>query len=290
MTISAGTRLAAVIGSPVRHSLSPVIHNAAFAAASLDWVFVALDVAAGGGAAAVEAMRVLGLDGLAVTTPHKEAVAAAVDEVDPAAAALGSVNTVVLRDGVTHGYSTDGAGFVESLRAAGHDPSGARVAVVGAGAAARSVIDALDRAGVDRITVTNRSADAAARAVALSARAAAADPSSIALADLVVNATSIGMGSVGMGTDEVPFAVSLLHSGQVVADLVYHPLETALLRAAADAGAATVDGLGMLVHQAVLQQELWTGHRPDPIVLRHAALAELSARIGATGPISADSS
>jgi shikimate dehydrogenase len=290
MTISAGTRLAAVIGSPVRHSLSPVIHNAAFAAAGLDWVFVALNVAPGRGAAAVEAMRVLGLDGLAVTTPHKEAVAAAVDEVDPAAAALGSVNTVVLRDGVTHGYSTDGAGFVESLRAAGHDPSGARVAVVGAGAAARSVIDALDRAGVDRIAVINRSADTAARAAALSAQAEVADPSSIPLADLVVNATSIGMGSVGMGTDEVPFDRTLLHRDQVVADLVYHPLQTALLRAAADVGAATVDGLGMLVHQAVLQQELWTGHRPDPIVLRHAALSELSARSGATGPISADSS
>jgi shikimate dehydrogenase len=285
MTISANTRLAAVIGSPIRHSLSPVIHNAAFAASSLDWVFVALEVAPGRGAAAVDAMRVLGLDGLAVTTPHKEAVAAAVDEVDPAAAALGSVNTVVLRDGLTHGYSTDGAGFVGSLRAAGHDPSGARVAVVGAGAAARSVIDALDRAGVDRIAVVNRSEDTAVVAAALTARASVADPSSIALADLVVNATSVGMGS-----DELPFDVTLLHHEQVVADLVYHPLQTALLRAAAGVGAATVDGLGMLVHQAVLQQELWTGHRPDPGVLRHAALTELSARIGAPAPISADSS
>ncbi|CAN5388747.1 shikimate dehydrogenase [soil metagenome] len=285
MTISAGTRLAAVIGSPIRHSLSPVIHNAAFAATGAGWVFVALEVAPGAGAAAVDAMRVLGIDGLAVTTPHKEAVAGAVDDVDPAAAALGSVNTVVLRDGVTHGYSTDGAGFVESLRAAGHDPSGAHVAVVGAGAATRSVIDAIDRAGVGRIVVINRSADTAARAAALSTLASVADPASIALADLVVNATS-----VGMGTDEAPFDVTLLHRHQVVADLVYHPLDTALLRAAAEVGAATVDGLGMLVHQAVLQQHLWTGHRPDPTPLRHTALTELSARIGATEPISADSS
>lgn len=269
--VSGATRLAAVIGSPVRHSLSPAIHNAAFSAAGADWVFVALEVAPGHGAAAVRAMQVLGLGGLAVTTPHKADVAAALDEVDPAAAALGSVNTVVRRDdGSTFGASTDGAGFVESLRAAGHDPEGRRVAVVGAGAAARSVIEALDRAGAEHIAVINRSEAAAVRAAALSGRATVSAHSAVTHADIVVNATS-----VGMGTDEVPFEVSLLHADHVVADLVYHPLATALLRAAAAAGAATVDGLGMLVHQAALQQELWTGVRPDPTVLRAAAEAQL---------------
>jgi len=273
-SVTGRTQVAAVIGSPVRHSLSPVIHNAAFAAAGAEWVFVAFEVAPGDGAAAVRAMQVLGIGGFAVTTPHKADVAAAVDEVDPAAAALDSVNTVVRRrDGTTFGASTDGAGFVESLRAAGHDPLGQRVAVVGAGAAARSVIDALGRAGASQIAVINRSEEPAVRAAALSGRASVAAPSAIAAADLVVNATS-----VGMGTDELPFDVSLLRPGHVVADLVYHPLETALLRAAADAGATTVDGLGMLVHQAVLQQQLWTGTRPDPAVLRAAALTELSAR------------
>lgn len=274
--ITGATRLAAVIGSPVRHSLSPTIHNAAFAAAGVDWAFVALEVAPGRGVGAVRAMQVLGIGGLAVTTPHKEDVASAVDEVDPAATALGSVNTVVLRDdGSTYGASTDGAGFVESLRAAGHDPADARVAIVGAGAAARSVVDALDRAGVARIAVVNRSEDAAVRAAALSSRATVAAPSAIAGADLVVNATSVGMAIDGRDTGQLPFDRSLLRSGHVVADLVYHPLETALLRAAADVGAATVDGLGMLVHQAALQQELWTGTRPDPAVIRRAAESQL---------------
>lgn len=269
--VTARTRVAAVIGSPVRHSLSPAIHQAAFAAGGLDWTFVAFDVAPGHGAEAVRAARTLGLGGLAVTTPHKEDVAAAVDEVDPAAAALGSVNTVVVRDdGSTVGASTDGDGFVDSLRAAGHDPLDVRVVVLGAGAAARSVIDALDRAGAADIAVVNRSEDAAVRAAALARRAHVAAPSAIPAADLVVNATS-----VGMGDDALPLDPALLRASQVVADLVYHPLDTALLRAARDIGAATVDGLGMLVHQAARQQQLWTGTYPDVAALRTAAESQL---------------
>lgn len=269
--ITARTRVAAVIGSPVRHSLSPAIHQAAFAASGLDWTFVAFEVGPGHGADAVRAARTLGLGGLAVTTPHKQDVAAAVDEVDPAARALGSVNTVVLRDdGTTFGASTDGDGFVESLRAAGHDPRDRRVAVLGAGAAARSVIDALGRAGAAGIAVVNRSPDAAVRAAGIADRGYVAEIADVAAADLVVNATSVGMGS-----DEIPLDPAVLRPAQVVADLVYHPLDTALLRAARAAGAATVDGLGMLVHQAVLQQQLWTGVRPDPGVLRRAAESQL---------------
>lgn len=278
---TATTRVAAVIGSPVRHSLSPVIHNAAFAAAGLDWTFVALEVAAGRGAAAVAAMRTFGVCGLAVTTPHKSDVADAVDEIDAAAAALRSVNTVVLReDGSTFGASTDGAGFVESLRAAGHDPAGARVAVVGAGGAARSVIDALGRAEAERIDVVNRTAAPAGTAAALSDRARVADASSIGAADIVVNATTVGMGADANGEadDDLPFDRGLLRPTHVIADLVYHPLETPLLSAARHIGAATVDGLGMLIHQAVLQQLLWTGVRPDPAVMRSALGAAAGGR------------
>ncbi|MEX2626886.1 MAG: shikimate dehydrogenase [Ilumatobacteraceae bacterium] len=269
--VTARTRVAAVIGSPVRHSLSPAIHQAAFEAGGLDWTFVAFEVAPGHAAEAVRAARTLGLGGLAVTTPHKEDVAVAVDEVDPAAAALGSVNTVVVRaDGTTFGASTDGDGFVDWLRAAGHDPLDMRVVVLGAGAAARSVIDALDRAGVADIAVVNRSEDAAVRAAALARRAHVAAPSAVTAADLVVNATS-----VGMGDDALPLDPALLRASHVVADLVYHPLDTALLRAARAAGAATVDGLGMLVHQAALQQQLWTGTYPDVAALRAAAESQL---------------
>lgn len=273
-SITGATRLAAVIGSPVRHSLSPAIHNAAFAAAGLDWRFVALEVAAGRAADAVAAMRTLGIGGFAVTTPHKADVAAAVDEVDDAAAALRSVNTVVLRDdGSTFGASTDGDGFVDSLRASGVDPAGACVVVLGAGGAARSIVDALGRAGAADIAVVNRSADRAADAAALGASARVGSTADIATATVLVHATS-----VGMGTDDLPLDASLLHAGLTVADIVYHPLDTALLRAARDVGAATVDGLGMLVHQACRQQVLWTGVAPDPSVIRAAAESELATR------------
>lgn len=268
------TRLAAVVGDPVRHSLSPVLHNTAFRAAGIDWVFVALEVAAGDGHRIVDAARTLGIGGLAVTTPHKEAVAATVDEVDPAAAALGSVNTVVRRDdGTMFGASTDGAGFVASLRAAGTDVAGRVVVVLGAGAAGRSVVDALARAGAADLVVVNRSPEAAERAAALAPVGRVGGPADVADADIVVNATS-----VGMGDDRLPCDPALLRPGQVVADLVYHPLDTALLRAARDRGAATVDGLGMLVHQAALQQRWWTGTSPDVRSMRAAAETELASR------------
>ena len=265
--------VAAVIGSPVAHSLSPAVHRAAFAAAGLDCSYVAFDVPAGSGAAAVDAMRTLGLLGLSVTTPLKAEVAAAVDRLAPAAAALSSVNTVARDGDELVGHSTDGDGFVASLHEAGVAIDGARFVVVGAGAAARSLVDALGRAGAADVVIVNRTPGRAGAVADLSPRARVGALDDIDDADVVVNATS-----VGMGTDDMPFDPTLLRAGHVVADLVYHPLDTALLRAAGAAGVRTVDGLSMLVHQAVLQQELWTGHRPDPAPMRAAALAELARR------------
>src|SRR3989442_3993450 len=147
--MSATTHVAAVIGNPVRHSLSPVIHNAAFAALGLDWTFLAFEVEAGGGARAVEAMRALGIRGLSVTMPHKDDVAAAVDRLSPAAAALGAVNTVTWGPRLDIvGENTDGAGVLDALRLDdGFDPAGRRCLVVGAGGAARAVVRALGEAG-----------------------------------------------------------------------------------------------------------------------------------------------
>jgi shikimate dehydrogenase len=273
--ISATTRVAAVIGSPVQHSLSPALHNAGFAATGVDWVYAAFEVEHGGAAAALDAMRVLGLGGLSVTMPHKEAVAGLVDELDPAAAALRSVNTVVpLGDGRLKGYSTDGAGFVASLAAQDVEIAGTHVGVLGGGGAARAIVDAVARAGAARITVVNRSAERASDAVALAAGIAAiGNPEDLRDCDIIVNATSVGMGS-----NALPLDVALLHSDQVVADIVYHPRCTALLSASAAAGARTVEGLGMLVHQAVLQQQLWTGVGADASVMWAAAERELASR------------
>lgn len=273
--ISGDTRVAAVIGSPVQHSLSPVLHNAAFAQLGVDWVYVAFPVHAGEAQHALDAMRTFGLGGLSVTMPHKEAIAAAVDSLDPAAAALRSVNTVVPQaDGTLRGHSTDGDGFVASLAAARVDVAGRHVALLGAGGAARAIADALARHGVAQVSVVNRTRSSAEVTAELAGDVGAvAEPQAVRAADIVVNATSVGMGG-----DELPCDPALLRTGQVVADIVYHPRDTALLGAARAAGARTIDGLGMLLHQAALQQQLWHGRLPDVAVMAVAAEQALAAR------------
>lgn len=270
------TSLAAVIGSPVAHSLSPAIHRAAFDAAGVDWTYAAFEVADGDAAQALDAMRTLGIGGLSVTMPHKSAVAHLVDRLDPAARSLESVNTVSWLGDELVGSSTDGAGFVASLAEAGVEVAGRRVAIIGAGGAARSVIDALARAGVPDITVLNRSAARAEQAAALAPEASPGIASDVTRADIVVNATSLGMGD----DMSLPCDPTLLRPGQVAVDLVYHPLETEWLRLAAERGLQTVDGLGMLIHQAAIQQRIWLGDDAvvDTSAMRVAAESALAAR------------
>ena len=270
--ISGTTRVAGIIGDPVRHSLSPVLHNAAYHALGLDWVYAAFEVPAGATLDALAAMRVLDLAGLSVTMPHKTAAAESCDELSPTAAALHSVNTVHIVDGRLVGDSTDGAGFLRSVREAGHDVVGASVLVLGAGGAGRAVAHALGQAGA-RVVVSARNPDAAVVAADLAGgtttpwtnRALAA-----AQAEVVVNATSLGMAGTS-AAGEVVVGPEALHPGQVVADLVYHPRETALIVGARARGAAVVDGLGMLVHQAAIQIECWSGLNPPVPAMRAAA-------------------
>ncbi|MGB0114394.1 MAG: saccharopine dehydrogenase NADP-binding domain-containing protein, partial [Ilumatobacteraceae bacterium] len=162
----------------------------------------------------------------------------------------------------------------------GVDVEGARVAVIGAGGAARSVIDALGRAGSIDITVLNRTREHAERAATLASTASVGIVSDISRADIVVNATNVGMGvEADRATDgDLPCDIALLRAGQVVVDLVYHPLRTAWLVAAEQSGARAIDGLGMLIHQAALQQQRWTGVLPDIGVMRNAAEAALAGR------------
>lgn len=284
---SGATTLAAVIGDPVRHSLSPVIHNAAFSACSLDWVYCAFPVARGGASDALAAMRTLGIAGYSVTMPHKADVAAAVDECTPSAAALGAVNCVINRGGYLIGDNTDGAGFLQGLAAdVGFEAAGARCVVFGAGGAARAVIDALGRAGAAEVVVVNRSADAAARAAALPGVAGGVgrvgDASAIAGADLVVNATSLGMHldrSRGTGpAAELPCDPELVASSAVAVDLVYDPVETPWLQALRSRNIRAFNGLSMLVHQAAGQFEWWTGHAAPVDAMREAVARHLAER------------
>lgn len=273
MTISGETRLAAVIGWPVRHSRSPAIHNAAFRALDLDWCYLALPVAPGDAARAIAGMDALGIDGLSVTMPHKTAVAAALETCTPDAVALGAVNCVFREDGRLVGDNTDGGGFVDSLV---HDEGltidGQRVVVVGAGGAARAVARALALAGAAEVAVLNRRPERAAHAAALAGRVGTvAGPTSLATADLVVHATPQGMGH----DDGLPFDPSMCSADVVIADLVYHPAITPLLAAAQSNGQRTVGGIGMLIHQAARAFERWTGTNAPIAVMREAATNEI---------------
>lgn len=267
--VGGATRVAGIIGDPVAHSRSPAIHNAAYAALDLDWVFVAFPVRAGGAAAALSGVRVLGIAGLSVTMPHKADAAAACDVLSPTAAALGAVNTVVARDGRLTGDSTDGEGLVRSLRDEGIDPDGSRVVVLGAGGAGRAIAHGLGVHGA-RVTVAARRLDAAAAAAALAADGEAVDLAlvgpAVAEADVLVNATPLGMQG-----EAPPFDPELLIGRRLVLDTVYHPVETPLLAAARARSVPAVNGLGMLVHQAALAFEAFTGVAAPLAVMRAAA-------------------
>jgi shikimate dehydrogenase len=256
--VTARTTVAGVIGDPVAHSLSPAIHNAAYRALGLDWVYVGLAVPAGRGREAIRALPALGLAGVNVTMPHKADAAAACDVLTGDAAALGAVNTVVVRpDGSLLGDSTDGVGFLAALVPLGVDPAESRILVLGAGGAARSIVLALGRARA-RVMVAARRQEAAAAAADLATGAEAHDwrdlATLVARCDVIVNATPIGMSG-----EPPPFDPALIGPRHVVVDSVYHPAETPLLTAARARGAATANGLGMLVGQAAAAFTLLTG-------------------------------
>ncbi len=264
-------RVAAVIGDPVRHSRSPTIHNAAFAAIGLDWTYTAFEIPAGSGAEALDAVRVLGLAGLSVTMPLKAEVADAVDEVSEDVRGLGAANCVVVTgEGRLRAENTDGTGFLGGLAAdAALNLQGKRVALIGAGGAARAVARAVARAGATDLAVINRTESTARVTAELAAPigrlGGAAD---ISAADLVVNATPAGMG----GDASMPCDPGLMCEGQVAVDLVYEPLETPWLAALRRGGVEAHNGLSMLVFQAAAAFELWTAETAPVEVMRRAAV------------------
>jgi shikimate dehydrogenase len=280
-----GLHVVGVIGSPIAHSLSPRLHNAAFEALGLagTWRSAAFDVPPGEAATALGDMRQADVTGLSVTMPHKAEVAVLVDECTAVARRLGAVNCIVNDGGVLTGTNTDGEGFVASLaRGAGFDPRGRRCLVLGAGGAARAVVLALADAGARAVVVANRTPERAVSAaalagpagstVSLSSLSESALAEALAQADLVVNATPLGM--QGVAEDEGWAAdPRRLGPGQVAADLVYAPRPTPWLSLAAASGATVLDGLGMLVHQAAAQLLLWTGLEP-PVEAMWAAVAD----------------
>ncbi|MGD9496632.1 MAG: shikimate dehydrogenase [Armatimonadota bacterium] len=282
------TRLVGVIGWPIEHSLSPAMHNAALREMGLNWVYLAFAVRPEHVGEAVRGVRGLGLVGLNVTIPHKSAVLEHLDEVGESVEALGVANTIVhTEDGRLIGHNTDGEGFVRSLQERGHDVAGRAVALLGAGGSARSVAFACARAGARSIAVLNRTVGRAEAVAELVRKrgglaAAVALPISgeearqaVEAADVVIDCTPVGMYPHADVEPVIPGV--WLHQGQVVVDLTYNPLETVMLRAAAEAGAATVDGAGMLVHQGAISLQYWTGRQPPVETMRRALLEALGA-------------
>jgi shikimate dehydrogenase len=272
--------VAAIIGDPVAQSLSPAMHNAVFRQRKLDWEYVAMEVRED---ALNEVLRTLGDKGikaLSVTMPHKEAVfemlnsaSNVLGNVDDSAKWARSVNTISVTDGQLIGSNTDGDGCCNAIEQAGVVVAGSRAVVVGAGGTARAIVATLARRGASDIAVINRTESRAQDVITSATVARVGNVGDIANANILINATS-----VGMGTQETPVEAGLLHSSLVVLDAVYHPLETTLLRDAKLAGAKTVDGLWMLVHQGALQQLAWFKEIGDVQLMRQTALDELANR------------
>lgn len=268
MEILGSTRVAGVIGDPIAHTLSPPMHNAAFASQGLDWVYVPFRVTPNRLGEAVAAVRAMNLAGLNVTIPHKVNMLGYLDELDQSARLIGAVNTVVNRDGVLVGYNTDGAGFLRSLRLdAQTEPKGRNVLLLGAGGAARAIGVQLVLDGAVRVDIANRTyAKAETLAAYLTQQVGGQSepyalgsltPQVLAAYDIVVHTTSWGMAP---NADVPPLVPAQAFAPEtLVCDIVYTPRQTTLIRSAAERGCRVLEGLGMLVHQAALAYELWTG-------------------------------
>ena len=267
MIISAKAKLAGVIGWPIDHSLSPRLHGYWLEANGIDGAYLPLAVTPEHFAEALGVLARLGFRGVNVTVPHKEAALDAVDVVDPLARRIGAVNTITVRDdGSLEGTNTDAYGFTEQLRATVPDwqASGEAAVIIGAGGAARAICVALLDAGVAEIRIVNRTlgrAEALATAVGEPVRVVAWTGRANAVGDaaLVVNTTTLGM----TGQPALDLDAASINDDAVVCDIVYAPLQTPLLRDAAVRGLRTVDGLGMLIHQARPGFEAWFGVAPE---------------------------
>ncbi len=284
MTITGATKVLALFGSPVTHSLSPQMHAGWIADHGLDATYVALPLEGKGVEATLRALRGVGFHGANITVPFKDAAARAADWHDQAVLDLGAANTLRWHEGELYAGNTDAPGFVAALdeQTPTWKVSVKRALVVGAGGAAKAIAYGLAKAGVEHIDIVNRSAARGAEtatAVAPSAVSVAARPwgeleDAIAEADLVANATTLGM----TGKDAFDWPLGRAKETAIVADAVYAPLQTDLLIAARARGLATVDGLAMLIHQGALAFERWFEIAPDTVKARERLLAILAAR------------
>ena len=283
--VTGKTKLCGLIGDPVEHSMSPAMHNAAFAKLGLDFCYVPFRVKPEDLPQAVAGMRALNIRGLNVTIPHKVAIIPYLDELDPLAEKIGAVNTVVNDNGVLQGFNTDAIGFLEALIQKGMEPKGKKVVVLGAGGAGRAVSFVLAERGA-HLVILNRWLEldwaeelASQLTQTFQKEVKAQELTEVNLARslkeayILVNATSIGMSP---NIDETLVSPDLLRPSLVVFDIVYNPVKTKLLNQAEQVGAQIISGLEMLVWQGALAFELWTGAKAPVELMRKEVLKVLS--------------
>jgi shikimate dehydrogenase len=282
--ITGKTSVLALLGNPVAHSLSPQMHAGWIADHGLDAAYVALPISHDGPQATIDALKRVALKGVNITVPFKEAAARAADFRDPLVEKLSAANVLAWREDGVHAFNTDARGFVASLAEAYPDwRAKSRTALVlGAGGAARGIAFGLAEAGVRSLLFANRTRlNAEEMAAALATDCASTEvfdwahlAAAFAKADLIVNATSLGM----KGQPSQDWPIHAAQQNAIVCDAVYAPLETDLLRAARGRGLASLDGLGMLIHQGALAFEIWFGIRPDAAAARRRLMAILESR------------
>jgi len=280
--ISSRTKICGIIGDPIEHAMSPVMHNAAFKNKGVDYVYLAFRVKKEELSKAIEGMRALNIRGLNITIPHKVAVIPFLDELDSLADKIGAINTIVNDNGVLKGYNTDATGFLQALVERGIEPKGKSVVILGAGGASRAISFILAERG-SSLVILNRTWDKAkictdriseifqreATALKLDRENLAA---SLSKADILINATSVGMSP---NINETPVTSDLLRPNLVVYDIVSNPIKTRLQREAEAVGAKTISGLDMLVWQGALAFEKWTGLKAPIGVMRKEVIKVL---------------
>jgi len=256
-----------VIGYPVAHSMSPLMHNREFQALQLDHYYTAFSIHPDDLEKAIESVRLLQINGLNVTIPHKVKVMEYLDEIDEEARLIGAVNTIINRDGLLIGTNTDGEGYLRSLLPIVDTLHSKNVILIGAGGAARAIATTLARHGVQTLDVANRTVAKAEALVKHINRFAGGKALSLSDAeerlsyyDIIINTTSVGMSP---NVEESPIRLDHLKTGAVVSDLIYNPLKTKLLKQAEAKGAIIHNGVGMFVHQGALAFQKWTGIEPN---------------------------
>jgi len=282
--ISAKTKICGLIGDPVEHSVSPVMHNAAFNSLGLDYIYLPFRVARDNLTGAIDGLKVLNIRGFNITIPHKVAVIPLLDEMEPMAEKIGAVNTIVNDKGRLKGHNTDAGGFLKALLGRGVEPKGKKVVVLGAGGASRAISFTLAERRAE-IVILNRkmemdwAVELASSISQFSTREAKAlelnDENLLSVleaADILVNATSVGMSP---DSNNSPLPARLLKPELVVFDVVYNPLKTRLLAEAETAGAETISGIDMLVWQGALAFELWTGAKAPTDIIKAKAIEAL---------------